>query len=53
MCPKYAECDYCAWYKDCELQHMGTGSACCEKFLCNAAECNRIECISIEEEMEM
>ena len=48
-CKFYDDCDFCRYRKDCPVDLMRTGGPFCDLFLCDAPECNQMECISDDE----
>lgn len=52
MCDKYCNCENCGYDKKvCEM--MGDGTPFCNMFKCTVENCNRLECISFTEELEI
>lgn len=52
MCNYYARCEFCGADKM-ECEEMGDGSPLCSGFVCNVINCERSECITYEEELDI
>jgi hypothetical protein len=53
ICEKYCCCSSCVNNDNCPLEHYGDGSPFCGEFNCNVMDCNRNECITYEDLLEV